>query len=127
MTPDISEEVRQFVAKYIQSLDQVEVLLLVSALPDRAWSADAVYKVVLSNPALVVERLENFVAAGLLRRSGDPPVFSYAPPTVEVANQVAALSAIYKTSRHKIVEFIYRPRPDPMKSFSDAFKLKPEK
>ncbi len=38
MEAGIPEEVRQFVGKYIRSLDQLEVLLLVSALTDLEWS-----------------------------------------------------------------------------------------
>ena len=127
MELDIPVEVRQFVAQYIGSLEQLEVLLLVSALPDRQWSADAVYKVVLSNPAVVAKRLEDFVKSGLLRGSGDPPLYQYAPATEELGNQVAALSAVYKISRHKIVELIYTSTSNPLKAFSDAFKLKREK
>lgn len=123
MPHDIPVEVRQFVAQHIQSLDQLEILLLVSALPDREWTADAVYKVVLSNPELVAERLESFVRAGLLKCSGDPPLYSYGPSSAEVGNHIAVLSALYKMSRHKVVELIYRPR-DPLKEFSDAFKFK---
>jgi hypothetical protein len=42
MEAGIPVEVRQFVEKYIRSLDQLEVLLLVSALPDREWTVDDV-------------------------------------------------------------------------------------
>ncbi len=123
MASDIPVEVQRFVAQHIKSLDQLEVLLLVSALPDREWSVDAVYKVVLSNPAIVAERLENFVKAGLLKSSGDPPLYSYGPNSADAGNQIAALSALYKMSRHKVVELIYRPN-DPLRDFSDAFKFK---
>jgi DNA-binding IclR family transcriptional regulator len=127
MASDIPVEVRQFVANYIKSLDQLEILLLVSALPDHEWSVDDVYRVVLSNPAIVAERLENFVQVGLLKCSGSPPMYSYGPRTPELGNQIAALSAVYKMSRHKMVELIYRQESDSLKAFSDAFKLKRDK
>ncbi len=108
--------------RYITSLDQLEVLLLVCSLPDREWAAEAVYQVVLSNPAVVAERLEGLVRAGLLSSSGSPPRYRYGPANDELARQVAALGAVYKTARHRVVEWIYRP-PDPLKPFADAFKF----
>src|ERR1041384_7529453 len=98
MASGIPIEVQQFVRTHIQSLDQLEVLLLVSALPDREWTTDAVYRVVLSTPALVEERLEGFVKTGLLTRSGTPSSYRYAPATDEMAKQVSALGAAYTLS-----------------------------
>jgi hypothetical protein len=121
---EVTEEVRQFISRYIGSLDQLEVLLLVSALPDRDWSADAVYQVVKSNPAIVSERLDQFVAAGLLTRSGEPPLYRYGPRTEGLSRQISSLGAIYKMSRHKIIEVIYSPKDDALKGFADAFRLK---
>jgi hypothetical protein len=126
MESGIPTEVRQFVAKYVRSLDQLEVLLLISALPDREWSVDEVYSVVRSNPSVVAERLEHFVHAGFLTRSGtQPPMYRFAPRSNELAAAVLAVSAAYKMSRHKIVEMIYSPEAeDPLLGFSEAFRFK---
>ena len=126
MEGGIPEEVRQFVGKYIRSLDQLEVLLLVSALPDREWAAADVDNVVRSSPALVTERLESLVNAGILSRTAQPPVYRYQPRTEEIARAISALGATYKLSRHRIVELIYAPsRPDdPLTSFTEAFRFK---
>jgi DNA-binding HxlR family transcriptional regulator len=126
MEAGISEEVRQFVAKYIRTLDQLEVLLLVSALPDREWSATEVYNVVMSSPAVVTDRLESLVHSGMLSRTQQPPVYRYQPKDKEMAQAISAVAAAYKLSRHRIVELIYSlPRSeDPMTNFSDAFKFK---
>lgn len=126
MEVSIPEEVRQFVGKNIRSLDQLEVLLLVGALPDREWSVESVYNVVRSSPSVVQERLESLVAAGILARNGEPPVYRYQPRTEELSRAISALSATYKLSRHKIVELIYAPsKPDdPLTSFTEAFRFK---
>lgn len=127
MESAIPNEVQQFIAKYIRSLDQLEVLLLVGALPDREWSANEVYEVVRSNPAVVAQRLDELVKFGLLSRAGDPPLYRYAPRTEELCEQVSVLSGIYKMSRHRIVELIYAgEKSDSLKGFSDAFRFKRE-
>ncbi len=126
MEVGIPEEVRQFVGKYIRTLDQLEVLLLVSALPDREWSVNDVYQVILSNTAAVTDRLESLFNAGMLSRSKEPPVYRYQPKNEEMAHAISALGAAYKLSRHRIVELIYAPSraDDPLTSFSDAFRFK---
>ena len=125
MESAIPEEVRQFVEKYIRSLDQLEVLLLVSALPDRQWSVEDVYNVVRSTPAAVSERLESLVSAGILSQAGQLPTYRYQPRTEAMARAISALSATYKLSRHRIVELIYAPSStDELKGFTEAFRFK---
>jgi hypothetical protein len=126
MEAGIPVEVRQFVEKYIRSLDQLEVLLLVSALPDREWTVDDVYNVVRSSPTVVAERLEFFANAGMLVRSGTPPVYRYQPRTEQLGHAISSISAAYKLSRHRIVELIYAPSrtDDSLTSFTDAFRFK---
>lgn len=124
MNSVIPVAVQQFVASHIRSLDQLEVLLLVSALPDRQWSVEAVYRIVLSNPALVARRLEGFVQAGFMSRSGEPPLYRFAPRSDDMAAQISALAAAYQLSRHKVVELIYSRPDDPLVDFSRAFQFK---
>ena len=123
MESTIPTEVAQFVVKQIRSLDQLEVLLLLSALPDREWSVTALDSVVRSNPDSVAQWLDGFVAEGFVVRHGDPPVYRYQPPTEAMAQTIAALGATYKVSRHKIVELIYS-RAQSIKDLSDAFRFK---
>ncbi|HWN94627.1 MAG TPA: hypothetical protein VNT99_06325 [Methylomirabilota bacterium] len=126
MEGSIPEEVRQFVGKYIRSLDQLEVLLLVGALPDRQWSVEDVYNVVRSSPAVVADRLESLVNARILSRNGQPPVYQYQPKDEGVAHAISALGATYKLSRHRIVELIYAPTrtEDALTTFTEAFRFK---
>lgn len=127
MNQVIPAEVQQFVTDHIRSLDELEVLLLVSALPDREWSVNAVYGVVLSNPSLVARRLEGFVRAGFLTRQGNPPLYRSAPQSEAVAAQISGLAAAYQLSRHKVAELIYSRPEDPLVDFSKAFQFKRDK
>ena len=127
MEQNIPFEVIQFVGKHIRSLDQLEVLLLVSALPDREWSVAGVDSVIRSNPESVSRWLEGFVQARILSRSGNTGLYRYQPSSDQIARNVATLGATYKMGRHRIVELIYSGQPDAIKSFSDAFRIrKPE-
>ncbi len=126
MESTIPVEVSQFVEKHIRSLDLLEVLLLVSALPDREWSVDDVYNIVRTSPAVVAERLEYLTSAGIFSRTAQPLVYRYQPRTEELARAISSLSGTYKSSRHRIVEMIYAPSPTDyaLKEFTEAFRLK---
>ncbi|HMJ92357.1 MAG TPA: hypothetical protein VK530_21220 [Candidatus Acidoferrum sp.] len=120
---EIPQDVRRFIAKHIRSLEQLEVLLLVSALPDRDWTVDSVFQVVQTNRAVVQQRLEEFVRDGLmLRQPGD--TYRYAPQSESLAHDIIAVGGFYKLSRHKVVEMIYASPPDDIRKFSDAFRIK---
>jgi hypothetical protein len=123
---DLSEvpvEVRQFVSRYIRSLEQLEVLMLVSALPDRDWTVDNVLSVVQTNRSLVQQRLEEFVKHGMMMRTGES-TFRFAPKPEQLAKDIHAVASFYKLSRHKVVEMIYSPKTDDIRAFSDAFRFK---
>jgi hypothetical protein len=123
---NLPDEVVQFVAKHIRSLDQLEVLLLVSALPDREWSVAAVDSVIRSNPEAVFGWLDGFVRLGILSHSEETKVYHYQPTTDELSRAIATLGATYKMSRHRVIELIYAEQPSAIKSFSDAFRIRKE-
>ena len=122
MDNDIPAEVVRFIAEQIQSLEQLEVLLLVSALPDRHWTPDGVFQVVQTNRDVVQQRLDEFVKRGLMSKSEEG--YRYAPKSEALARQIATTSQIYKLRRHKLIEIIYSPRDEDLRRFSDAFKFK---
>ena len=122
METDIPPDVLKFVLKHIDTLEQLEVLLLVSALPDREWTGDDVYQVVKTNPNLVKKRLEEFTAKGFLVRAGEG--YRYAPQNDEIARQIANVASFYKLGRHRLIELIYSPTTEEMRGFSEAFRFR---
>jgi hypothetical protein len=120
---EIPSEVRGFVSKHIRSLEQLEVLLLVSALPDKDWTVDAVFHVVQTNRPLVRQRLDEFVRDGLMVRQPED-AYRYAPKSEALAHDIVAVGNFYKLSRHKVIEMIYASPPDDIRKFSDAFRFK---
>lgn len=120
---DFPSEVRRFISRHIGSLEQLEVLLLVSALPDRDWTVDAVFQIVQTNRTLVQQRLDEFVRDQLMIMNPDG-TYRYAPKSESLAHDIAATAGFYKLSRHKVVEMIYSPKTDDIRAFSDAFRFK---
>ena len=116
--------VHQFLSKYIRSLEQLEVLLLLRNGADRSWTSAEVYEVVRSSRSSVEERLENFVQLGFLaKENGPPPAFRYAPAG-NLGAEVDETAGAYQKWRVRVIEAIFTPVVDPAQRFADAFKVR---
>jgi hypothetical protein len=123
MAYTVPDQVRAFVRQHLRAYDQLEVLMLVRSAPQTEWTVSSVFKVVQSTRELVEERLEGFVRAGFLAKTGSN-TYRYAPRTEALRQQIAELAEAYHLGRHHLIELIYAPPPDPLQGFSDAFKFK---
>lgn len=126
MTNDpISEEVKQFIAERIDSVELLEVLLFLRAKPDREWSAAEVSKELRSSPNSIAKRLENLHARELLfLKEGSPPLYRYSPRTNNLMVAVDQLARAYAISQARVIDLIFSKPIDKLRHFSDAFKLR---
>ena len=116
--------VQQFLSKYVRSLEQLEVLLLLRNGADRSWTSAEVYEVVRSSRSSVAERLEAFVQHGFFtKENGSPPTFRYAP-TGNLGAAVDEAAEAYQKWRVRVIEAIFAPVVDPAQRFADAFKVR---
>lgn len=119
----LSEEVKQFIADCIASVEQLEVLLHLYSTAPRPWSAEAIAKDLYVAQESVTRRLEEFHEKGLLeKREGDLYVFRPQKDTTE--RVVRDLSFAYKERRVAVINQIFANPQDHLRSFSDAFKFK---
>lgn len=117
--------VKQLLARHIQSVEQLEVLLLLRSQPERKWTAAQVYDVVRSSQSSITARLLTFTADGFLaEEKGPPQTFRYAPKTDNLRTALEQTAAAYQTWRVRVIEAIFAPAADPVQSFADAFKLR---
>lgn len=121
----LSAPVKQLLSRYISSVEQLEILLLVQSQPTRAWSSGDVYEVIRSSKASVEARLKAFTAAGFLAEEAtSPPTYRYVPNESSLRAAVEETAAVYQTRRIRVIEAIFAPEADPVQSFADAFKLR---
>lgn len=120
----LATSVQQFLSKYIRSLEQLEVLLLLRNSPERSWTSAEVYEIVRSSRPSVEERLESFVQLGFLAKElGPPSTFRYAP-TDNLGTAVDETAGAYQKWRVRVIEAIFTPAVDPAQRFADAFKVR---
>jgi hypothetical protein len=125
MKDDMSADVRQFVADHVGSAEELDILLLLYREPDKAWTALDVSRAVYTVPASATMRLERLVAGGFLASSGDSdPKYRYSPSSPQLRSNVEQLATAYARDRVAVIKLIFSRPPDPVESFSDAFRLK---
>jgi predicted transcriptional regulator len=123
---EITPELQGFIARYIRSVEKLEVLLLLSAERERAWSSKEVYQKIQSSLFSVNERLAELCSDGFIKEEpGDH--FQFRPETKELEERVANLNVAYQQRRIKVIESIFSKGADDLRKFSDAFKLRKEK
>ena len=121
----IPPEVQRFIAEYIGSAEELEVLMLLFHAPDRGWDAQSVSQSIYTVPAAATMRLESLVAVGLLASSGGSnPTYRYAPANPQMDQLVAGLATAYKEQRVAVIKLVFARPVDPVRSFADAFKFK---
>jgi hypothetical protein len=121
---ELPEDVERFIAAHIDSLEQLEILLLLRAHPARQFEAREVTAELRLGPATAPDRLADLVARGFLRVSGDPPRYQYAPDSGETARVIGQVAHCYAERRVTVITHIFSPRNDSVRSFANAFNLR---
>lgn len=116
------DAVLSFIERHIESLEHLEILLLL-AEEDRSWSAAEIFQKIQSSQASVDQRLQALVAQGLLSKDENGR-FRFSPKDEATRNLVNDLAEAYRTRRVRIIEAIYTRKTDAVQSFADAFKFR---
>ena len=117
--------VKQLLARHIQSVEQLEVLLLLRSQPQRAWTATEVFDVIRSSQSSIAARLQVFTAQGfLVEEKAATTTYRFAPQDQNLQAAVDQTASAYQMWRVRVIEAIFAPEADPVQSFADAFKLR---
>ena len=123
--PELSAAVQQFVLRHIDSIEQLEVLLLLRAHPDRAYSPEEVSRELRTAPASAGHRLASLAQGGLLAE--DPPgAYGSAPKTPDLDAAAGELAEAYAVRRIAVTTLIYSRPLDQVRTFADAFRIREE-
>jgi hypothetical protein len=118
MTADSSHPIplhlRQFIRANVNSVEQLEILILLSDNPTRAWSVADVFRHVQSSEKSVLDCLEGFCAASLAYRTPDG-LYSFSSSDAELARTARALTRAYRERRTSVIVCIYENQRDSIK------------
>lgn len=120
----IPEDVRAFIVAHIASVEQLEILLLLRAHPERGWSPAELSRELYIAEESAARRIRDFHASGLLAQEAGRPIYRYAPHDAHVSRVVESLAAVYQERRVRVINLIFSKPVDHIRSFADAFKFR---
>ena len=116
-------ELDQFIASNIQTVEEVEILSLLSRSPETYWSADAIAQHLGLKPELVAGRARELERRRLVKAGESGPVFRYGPADDALRRMVERLVVEYRERRIGVINAIYSANLTRLRSFADSFKL----
>jgi hypothetical protein len=124
----ILKEVKEFIARYLPSVEHLEVFMLLQQNPARSWSpADVAAELAIPDHAAagVLERLasDNFLDIRILK----DVVYRFNPVSPALAEVAARCADTYRRERILLTKLATAAATGPMHDFADSFRLKRDK
>jgi hypothetical protein len=125
MTEDpIPDDVKQFILKNIDSVAQLEALLLLRANPQQAWDVQAVAKRLYITEQEASPLLASLCDQGLVGCGGEPNQYTYQPASADLTRLVDQLAEVYAKHLVPVTHLIHSKPRTRMQEFADAFRLR---
>jgi hypothetical protein len=122
--PSLPEDVRRLLKEAIQSVERLDVLLLLRR-EGRSFSVRSLATTSRMPPARAELHLVMLCGRGFLSVGiGNDLVYSYAPTSGELANAVAQLANIRRDHPEQIEEVLGPAPHDPIRDFAEAFRVR---
>lgn len=122
--PYVPDAVRELIIRRIDSIAQIEALLLIRSNPREAWSAAQIATRLYVSEAEAADALDRLCAADLLRSLDGKYRLDGIPP--QHAALIDQLLAVY--TQHLIpVTDIVHSKPRRIGSFADAFRFRKDR
>lgn len=122
---DISRDVQALIARDIDSVVQLELLLLLHDEPARAWSAEEVARELRIESLWTAAQIRQLVARRLVQVVDEKAgTYRYSPTSGDVAATIDRLSRAYTDRRVRVIALIYAKPADTLRTFADAFRFR---
>lgn len=120
------EDVRRFIDRNIESIDQLEILRVLGENPAREWSAAELAAAVQAERPVIEGHLAALHSRGLLtsEKRGAETFGRYGPQSPELEAIVAKLLQQYRERPVSMIKLVYARAKDTLRSFSDAFRIR---
>jgi hypothetical protein len=120
----VPAEVREFVVRCIDSVAQLEALLLLRGPPPLAWNVSALARRLYVEEGEAAKLLGGLVGAELAVTDGS--AFRYHPRDADLVDLVDRLAETYAQSLVPVTKLIHE-RDVAIRKFADAFKIRKDK
>ena len=124
---EIPAQVLRFLEENIDTVPQLETLLMMSEAPDRSWLIADVASRNYTTEQRATETLNALQRRGLVASEESPPCFRFNPAKDEVHALVADLARCYQRNLSLVTELIHAKPSASVKEFARAFDLKKDR
>jgi hypothetical protein len=123
----ISARVQHFLAAHVESVLELEVLLLLRERPERSWTAAELAQDLKIDAAWAGGQLGKLAADKILQRGGENSgQYRYAPASPEMDAVIGEVANAYASHRVTIIGLIFSKPTSTLKTFADAFRIRKE-
>ena len=123
---DIPDAVQRLILEKLDSISQLEMLLLLHRDPERGWTADQIGTELRIDPGWAAEQLAVLESRGLVAPLGEASSYHFRPGTPEAESAVKALATCYADRRVAIIALLYSRPIDRIRVLADAFRVRRE-
>ena len=121
----IPDEIKQFLIENIDSIAELEGLLLLRSNPNELWSANALAQRLYATQEQIENVLARLQTLGFLAIKGDnPTTYFYKPRSAGLAQTVDRIAEVYSKYLIPVTNLIHAKSETRIQEFADAFKLR---
>jgi hypothetical protein len=123
MHEDFPPGLKQFIENQIESVPQLEALLLLRSDPQRNWSDADVAKALYIPQDVAAALLAEFVRRGFATIVPPEARYAYRNRDKEADALISTLASVYQERRVAIISLIYSKPLNKVQTFADAFRF----
>ena len=121
----IPEGVREFIAENIDSIAELEALLLFRRESDAGWSTASLAERLYASTEQTEEAIAKLCSLGLVDvLETDPLTYHYQPSSTELDGMVSDIAETYSKYLVPVTNLIHSKPHSRIQQFADAFKLR---
>lgn len=121
----IPEDAKQFILRHIDSIAQMECLLLLKANPQTEWNAKTIAKGLYISEQETVELLQQLSMQGLIAMPpGSQPNFVYKPESPDLEAMMDRVAELYVHHLVPVTHLIHSKPKNRIQEFADAFRIR---
>jgi DNA-binding MarR family transcriptional regulator len=127
MATDFPAEIEQFIGQHVESLAQLETLLLLRREPGRSWTGADLSRQLYVTPDVCTSIITDLERRGfVLRDAANADLVRYRSAGDVTDQLIDQLASLYHQRRVAVITQIYSKPVKKVQTFADAFRLRRE-
>ena len=127
MQDPIPEEVKRFLNQYINSIAELEIILILRMHRDQSWSSSSVADRIYSSEEVTARLLARLTNSGFITADGPSEApFQYRPRHQELARMLDQLAEVYAKYLVPVSELVHKKSRRNIEGLAQAFRIRKE-